>query len=229
MISNDVLIIGDSFCVQREAEKEWPYRLNNLLTGESVVPRGRGFPGCSWWAGRKHLLECIENKPKLIIFCHTEHSRIPHTKNLSLNYSTVMAHHVRDIDNPQDHIGIVAVTEAAKKYYEQLYDPRYANWSVRRWFDELDDILTKENIEKVIHLYSIPVEGGPGSEYDYDSVYKFKRGVTVLKPLIDYTEDVTDTTLKNHLTEEDNIKLADSLYEIINNYPGDGVSIKKIM
>ena len=101
MISNDVLIIGDSFCVQREAEKEWPYRLNNLLTGESVVPRGRGFPGCSWWAGRKHLLECIENKPKLIIFCHTEHSRIPHTKNLSLNYSTVMAHHVRDIDNPQ--------------------------------------------------------------------------------------------------------------------------------
>ena len=60
-------------------------------------------------------------------------------------------------------------------------------------------------------------------------MYKFKRGVTVLKPLIDYTEDVTDTTLKNHLTEEDNIKLADSLYEIINNYPGDGVSIKEIM
>jgi hypothetical protein len=229
VISNDVLIIGDSFCVRRENEKEWPFRLNNLLTGESIVPRGRGLPGCSWWAGRKVLLESLKNKPKLIIFCHTEKSRIPHTKNLSLNLSTVMAHLVRDIDNPNDSSGIVAVTEAAKKYYEQLYDPRYANWSVKRWFDELDDILTKENIEKVIHLYSIPVEGGPGSEYDYDSVYKFKRGVTVLKPLVDYTEDLTDTTLKNHLTEEDNIKLADSLYEIINNYPGDGVSINKIM
>ena len=229
MISNDVLIIGDSFCVQRGTEKEWPYRLNNLLTGESVVPRGRGFPGCSWWAGRKLLLECIENKPKLIIFCHTEASRIPHTKNLSLNYSTVMAHHVRDIDNPEDSIGIVAVTEAAKKYYEQLYDPRFANWTVKRWFDELDYILTEENIEKVIHLYSIPTVGGPGSKYDYDSVYKFKRGVTVLRPLIEYTEDVTDTTLKNHLTEEDNIKLADSLYKLTNNYPGDGVNIKEIM
>ena len=71
----ELLILGDSFCRWRETDKHWPFLIENKK------PRGTGFSGCSWWAVRKELLRELKTKPKTIIFCHTECSRIPHQRN----------------------------------------------------------------------------------------------------------------------------------------------------
>ena len=95
------------------------------------------------------------------------------------------------------------------------------------WYKELDEILLEEKIEKVIHLNSFPQLGGPGSKYDYADPYKFKKGVTIIKPLIEYVKNLKND--RNHLTEELNIKLGLALKDIINTYPGDGVRLNNVM
>jgi|TARA_B100001094_G_scaffold333142_1_gene408968 hypothetical protein len=221
----DLLILGDSFCRWRETDKHWPFLIEN------EKPRGVGFSGCSWWSVRKYLLGelKLQTKPKTIIFCHTEASRIPHQKNLSLNYSTVneggrLVEHdsygPKSVDYPE-------IIQAAKKYYAHLHDPRFAWWTNNMWYKELDEILLKEKIEKVIHLYSFDLRGGPGDKYDYSGTYKFKKGVTIIKPLIEYVKDLKKD--HNHLPEELNIKLGLALKDIINTYPGDGVRLNNVM
>ena len=219
----ELVILGDSFCRWRETDKHWPFLIENKK------PRGTGFSGCSWWAVRKELLRELKTKPKTIIFCHTECSRIPHQRNLSLNLSTVNAggkliEHDSYGSKARDY---PEITEAAKKYYVHLHDPRFSHWTNQMWYKELDEILLEEKIEKVIHLYSFPQSGGPGGTYDYSDTYKFKKGVTVLKPLIDYVEDLEKD--RNHLTEELNCKLGLALNDIINTYPGDGVRLNNVM
>ena len=46
---DDILIVGDSWCAERDNLGHWPnlllFELTDIAKG---IPRGKGFPGCSW-------------------------------------------------------------------------------------------------------------------------------------------------------------------------------------
>ncbi len=223
---NDILIVGDSFCADRREEYSWPQVLTCKLTGTSFqegrFPRGRGFPGASWWASRKNLIKELRSPVKVLIICHTEPFRIPHDKNWGINTRSVFSNAVHIPKYHQDERPpSPEIIDAFRQYFKHVISHDFHLWSVQRWFDELD-CLTKE-IEKVVHLYCF--------EGDYNK-YVFKKGTTVTTPLITYQKTkiwrfASKEETANHYLPSDNIKLGNELYEIIKNYPGDNVTVNR--
>lgn len=221
----DVLIIGDSFCADREKAFHWPQLLVTNLTNipfkSRHYPRGKGFSGGSWWSYRKLLLQELKIKiPKVLIVCHTEPYRIPNDKDLGINFRSVETKLI-DVDHrerkmPDD------LHSAAFQYYKHLMSFEFYNWANDQWFKEIDEILTRHNIEKVIHFY-----GFVGEYNDHT----FSKGVTVGIPLSTYAEEPETYffNLKkasgNHYTPNGNKAFATSLTHLINNYPGDKVRL----
>jgi hypothetical protein len=218
---DDILILGDSFCGNRSNKNHWPQIVACDLTGSefeiSAVPRGRGFPGGSWWSVRKELLNSAPYK--VAVFCHTEPMRLPNDNDWGVNTRSVelkQIHKEHSVDQPMPEDFALA----AKLYYEQLISVDYHEWAITQWFKELDDLLV--NVEKSIHLFCF---AGPYTNYT------FKNGVTLSQPLIQYQQKNPifrkATFAPNHFTPEDNVKFAKSILGVINDYPGHGRRIDK--
>jgi hypothetical protein len=219
---NDILIVGDSFCADRSEKLNWPQIFTTALTAESfqkgIDPRGRGFPGASWWSARKCLLEELEKSPaKVLVFCHTEPYRIPNEDNLGLNTRSVIEDIVyvpKGGTIPSDDF-----KRAAKGYYEYIISQPFHEWAYRQWFGEIDSIIEEHNIEKSIHLFCFQ---GPYNQHT------FKKGVTVSIPLITFQKTPVWRIVKdsaNHYFTGQNIELGMNLANIIKNYPGDGTRL----
>jgi hypothetical protein len=207
---NDILIVGDSFCGDRDKDYHWPVIFSRNITGIlKINPRGKGFGGAAWWSTRKNLIKELSLMPaKVLVICHTEANRIPSDYDYSLNYSN--AQHQNSI-KPKD-----PLFHAAVKYYTHLYSEEFHIWSQKRWFIQLDNYLSKMKIEKIIHLHCFPPKDR--------KPYIFQNGVTVDRFLYDYWgQNSSDDP--NHMSIELNWKFANYLTEIINNYQGDGVCI----
>jgi hypothetical protein len=213
MILNDVLILGDSFCADRSYETDWPKALTKKLTNSDDIPRGHGFAGCSWWSVRKLFMKEIINVPKVIIFAHTEPQRIPSDFDHSLNSVTV-SEHDRRLHQPDGTNKQMSKTMAlaGRLYYEQLISFDFHEWAVTQWFKEIDEVIGSiSGVDKVIHLFSFPG--------NYTN-YTFKYGVTIDDSLFKYHKN---NKTRNHFTPEENVKLANNIYSIIDNYPGNGI------
>jgi hypothetical protein len=202
--SNDIVILGDSFCEHRAEDWTWPGRLMSLLTGEFSIPRGAGFGGAAWWSTRQRLLQEMKDPPKVLILCHTQQDRIHSDKNLGLNSGVALGSlPVKGSDDPE-------VTKAVKYYYRYLHSYEYHEWAMLAWFKELDSIV--KDIPVVIHL--------PGFKFT-NTEHKFETGVTVYPCLNDLVDSNASESIRNHFTREQNLDLANMLYNIINNYkPG---------
>ncbi len=221
---NDTLIVADSFCADRKDENSWPQLLTCKLTDkkfeENRIPRGRGFPGASWWPARKRILEDISKiKPKVLIVCHTESFRIPHDKNLGLNTKSIFSNAIyvpEDEQAPNEEF-----LDAAKKYFMYIFSSDFHLWTHYKWLEEIDEIVKKNEIEKTLHFYCF--------EAPYNS-YVFKNGITVKYPLANYQKYPvwqTQHKILNHFTVGDNIKFAEQVHDLIINYPGNGVVVNK--
>ena len=209
----DILFVGDSFCHDRYSDTDWPKIVTKHLTGDTGIPRGYGYPGCSWWSTRTKLIEELAiSIPKIVILTHTETMRIPSDVNNSLNFSTVES---GDMDHgPNGELSgkfDSELQQAAILYYKRLFSERFHEWSNLQWFKELDELLDKPEIEKVIHLFSF------GWEY---SKHTFKIGVTVNDTLFQYHR--MELGMKNHMSDDENVKFGESILNIIENYSGDG-------
>lgn len=218
---NDILIVGDSFCGNRDWEEDWPQqvclKLSNETYSSSRLPRGWGYGGSSWWSVRKTLLEELNLHPvKVIIICHTEPFRIPSDSGFGFNLRSVLE--TGKVAGPP---GISPPSsdqlKSAKKYYKNLFSEKFHLWTNAQWFKELDEILIKHSVEKVIHLYCF------SGEYT-DNI--FQKGVTLKIPLIEYNVIKTPKAFnRNHFEIDQNLKIASELYNIIKNYPGDGFEL----
>jgi hypothetical protein len=203
----DILIVGDSFCAERDDDHDWPFIVSNTLSGSSKNTRGEGFSGASWWSVRKCLLTNLEiNTPKILIICHTEPFRIPNDDNYGLNFRSV------EVETfPTD------LQVAARKYYENLMSKDFHEWACLQWFKELDNIIEKHKIEKVIHFFCF------GGAY---SCYLFNKGVTIKNILYDISYNTPDQDIVktfNHFTPDGNKTLAKNILNILNDYPGNGI------
>jgi len=213
---DDILIIGDSFAKHRDSESDWPKLLCKLLTGSDGIPRGRGFSGASWWSTRKCLLAELEVKvPQVLVLCHTESSRIPSDYDFGLN---VASSTTRNVDLPAESLKsyVPEIKSAAAQYYTYLHSSDYANWAQAAWYTELENILIKHNIPKVVHLHCF------APYYGQSLLHCFKVGVTNFGPLWPLCRDVDQTTARNHFTAEQNIKIAHAINNTLVNYPGTG-------
>lgn len=207
---DDILIVGDSWCSERDNLSYWPnyllFKLTNISEG---IPRGKGYQGCAWWSVRKRLINELNTKSaKVVIIIHTEANRIPNDADTPIT--------IRMALEPKSSKKIYTIIyNAAAEYYKHLYSDNFHHWAERRWFSELDNFLEKKQVEKVIHLYGVSKEK--------NQRYKFKHGVTVEHSLQPYIIVNTETvTYPNHMTYENNQKLAMFLFNLITNYPGHG-------
>ncbi len=205
---DDILIVGDSFCAERDQLYHWPVIFANKLTNENKInPRGKGYGGASWWSTRKKLIEELNQlSAKIVIICHTEPNRIPNDHDYSLNYSNVQYQILKNNKNK--------IFDAAEKYYKHLYSSIFLEWAQNRWFSELDEYLSKISIEKVIHLHCFPTKDR--------NPHIFKIGFTMNGFLFDYCDPTFPDDHPNHMTLELNEKFANYLISVIENYQGDG-------
>jgi hypothetical protein len=212
---DDVLIVGDSWCAERDNLGHWPnlllFELTDIAKG---IPRGKGFPGCSWWSTRKKLFDELNNRPaKVIIIVHTDPNRIPSDQDLPMTVN--MAFRTVTVKGRWDTQHKELRAKAAVEYYAHLYSANFHRWAEQKWFEELDNFLINHKDAKIIHLY--------GNRTSNDIQYKFNMGITIESHLYYYNIPNTQNIFyPNHMTLENNEKLALSLEKMILNYPGHG-------
>ena len=207
----DIIIVGDSFCLSREQPEDWPVHLTKLLTGEAIVPRGRGHGGCAWWSTRKCLLNELSQKPaKVLIICHTELSRLWSNEDRPLNSMSVQNYKqlLPEVDGSSRSSKELA--DAGNAYYKYLFSTEFHEWAAKAWYKELDALVVFHNIEKVIHLHCFP-EYMCGSE----NRYVFKNGINVSNVLFNYQDLSVKHFARNHFDINLNLKLAEELYRVI--------------
>lgn len=235
----DILIVGDSFAVCRHLPEDWPKYLVQKLTNTDGEVRGKGFSGASWWSTRNCLIKELNDKtPKILIITHTEMQRIPSNENYPLNSASTLQPDgfLRENEKRKKELPPLEVLEAGQMYYKYLFCKEFNMWAQHRWFDELDDLVEKYNIPYVIHLHAF-------MPWDNLPLHIFKHGITFDNALWPLSEDHKalqekdwsivgnfkvpslkvwkNIETRNHFSKENNIKLAELLYNHISNYsPG---------
>jgi hypothetical protein len=219
---DDILIIGDSFCASRHESDNWPKYLTDKLTGSDVIPRGQGYGGCSWWSTRNRLLKELDQKvPKILIMCHTEPNRIPSDYDFGINFKSVEIDNIWIANEKYRNHYSKDIKDAANMYYEYLHFFDFHHWAQEQWFLELDEILSEKKISIVIHIHcfrnSKIFENGTTSEEDFRSLQITDDSGDVLQ----YKND-NKIRFDNHFTREQNIKIGEALYKVIQEYdPND--------
>jgi hypothetical protein len=219
---DDVLIVGDSFCADRTEKSDWPNIFASSITGQSFQTtqrvRGEGYRGASWWSARKKLLAELEHSPaKVLVFCHTEPYRLPNDQGLGINTLSVETKIVATplgVDKPSENF-----IKAARSYYEYIISEDYHLWAYQQWFQEIDQIIVKNNIEKVVHFFCFR---------GFYTNHTFAKGVTIETPLIELQQHSAlwkKNDTRNHFSPVHNLEFGDRLATIIKNYPGDGVRL----
>lgn len=240
----DILIIGDSFVRQRTDNTDWPKIVASALTGlnsnNNKSVRGKGFSGASWWSSRKMLIRELEQRPpKILIMTHTEMQRIPSDDDYGLNSASVfnIDYYAQGSKNrlKEENLCPLEVLQAGQEYYKHLFSKDFHLWSQQSWFHEIDELITKYSIEKVVHLHSF-------HPWDPYKIHIFKNGITFDKALWPMSDDhhlmmskatwnkVNDNLkvpeadmwaknpTRNHFTTENNKKLASIVLKNLNNY-----------
>jgi hypothetical protein len=213
LISNDILIIGDSYAFCRDKLTDWPKYLCYLLTNTESIPPGQGFAGCAWWSVRKYLLNSlkqIKNPVKILIICHTSADRLPSDADLSLTHNPSKAGAVF-CSRTKSWITNLELANAAELYYKHLYFKEFYDWARLRWFEELDDLLEIQKIPLVIHIPCFQ-----------NGSHLFRNGINVSGSLFDHSIQ-DDSQARNHFTDENNVKLAEFLFKLINSGVTSGV------
>lgn len=196
-MKNKILInfCGDSFC-SYTGELSWCNLVASFLNAEII---GSGRDG----AAHEHAIKTFNEKTDITIFCWTEPNRLYH-KKYSFNFGSVQRHLSQEKANSKKEF------LAANEYYQYLHNSNYAKERQIRdlyWFDHC--VLEKSK-KRFLHLFC------------YDNIYTFKNGINtslILKKNFKtyLRESKTKQTIYNHLTIEDNKKLAKLVLHFLKN------------
>lgn len=139
----------------------------------------------------EHAIKTFNSQAHVTIFCWTEPHRIYHETE-SINMSSA--------ENKKHKSKIHAV---AYEYYKYLHSHDLAVDRKQRDFFWFDEKVLKHYKGKIIHLFS------------FDSAkYDFNNGIIIRKSL--ELHNVGDSSIyPNHMTKENNFKLANSLYKLL--------------
>lgn len=218
-MSKRLVIVGDSFCADRKTETDWPIKLAAML---NIQLKGEGFGGRAWWTTRSWIYNNIEllDKDTILIVCHTNAERLPNRQHYPINAGILHS----EVSSPTNDLRNVdpngELFKLAKSFYlSDLYIPEFYDWAMNAWGQELHNLAPR--VQKLIHI------PGPGplpmfQNYHVNSI--------LIEPEIQYPTlfDLSMKELKNnlkkfygpdarhnHLSEHNNIKLAEALYAVI--------------
>jgi len=151
-----VAIIGDSFT--HTFKDTWIEQVVDYCGLE--VYNHIGFAGHSEYKIYQHFLTVVEQSiPDMIIIVHTERSRL-YNKNIGINPAIV--------EISLDKNAKQEIIDAAKMYYEHLYDDEYAKTIYNLLVRDMQEICKTKNIKMV----NIPA-------FEYDFIEK-KYGLWIL-------------------------------------------------
>jgi len=154
------------------------------LTNHKII--GAGKKGSAY----EHAIKTFNPKADVTIFCWTEPHRIYHP-TASLNLLSAQTH--RDTSK---------IHAAAYNYFKYLHSNELDYERKQRDFFWFDEKVLKYYKGKLIHLFSFK-----------SAEYPFKHGIIVKKPL-ELAKAGPSSIYPNHLTKENNVKLAKSLYKL---------------
>lgn len=211
--NNDIMIVGDSFCEHRTNESDWPLLVTQALTSQSDVPRGRGYPGCSWWSVRNNIYdEMKRGVPKILIICHTDPYRLPNDHDFGLNIVSVTNKDLIYVSPMKRPYYSQEVVKSAQSYYKHLFSEKYSVWAMNSWLQEIDNLAIINNI-LMIHLYSFDFE----KYLPEMPKYKNQHGIIVKPALYDCVTSPHSSEVRNHMTVKENINFATQISDVIKN------------
>lgn len=216
-----IAFVGDSFCASY-SEKYWSIRgcgdWQYATTSPTYIDRVTqaldydlypyGFGGKSWWYSRQQLVNELIKTPtlfqqiKIIIFCHTDSSRINNSWNKALDNSDSSTVEVQD-------------------FYRHIFDSDFNSWAQEQWFYE---IKRRWSNIKTIHFHSFPETVNlshllPGIVFTTPLIHV---SIGELKGTdADIHNQIVNDKRFNHLSAVNNQVLGDIILENLNNYcPG---------
>jgi len=212
-----IIIVGDSFCAQRDKETDWPTKLSKLLSCELW---GYGHSGTAWWASRKALLnEPAHNKSTTIrIIVHTETARLPNEYNHPINTGLLFS----DLTNDTLYKNHRKTVETAIEFYKSdLFSLDFYHWAQQAWIKELDE---DTGYYATIHIPA----------FDSVDLTCVRNGIVVIPSLefrslralsvheIGQPNFMGHDSRSNHFSDTNNVNLAKAIASIISNLqPGD--------
>lgn len=196
-----ILIVGDSFCADREFPTDWPTRLATLLGVELL---GKGFGGCSWWTVKQYIENLQPDKDTLLLICHTAAVRLPNDYQLPINFNTL--EHAKKVNSKN-----IDLHNLGYEFYtSELFSKSFYNWAHAAWLNELDSMSGYFN---VVH---VPC-------FDLFDATLVNHGMVILPPdpmgcLFDVVKKFGHPRIyRNHFTQENNKLFATSIANILSN------------
>lgn len=224
-----IAFIGDSFCASyNRAEWEsrgwhpwqlpadgaaWPSLVADRV---KMHPHYHGYCGKSWWYSRHQFYKkCLEKfhtgQFDVIIFCHTDHTRA----------NCIVEPLVNLMPKP-DTEEKKLINQAQNMWKGYIYDDVFQQWCQNNWVSEIKQ--TFKHVPKIIQFTNFNPTLFNNENY---------HGMCYTTPLItiqvgqytgteSYISNMVATELQsNHMSNENNIAMADLVTDAINNYqPG---------
>lgn len=183
---------GESFC-QKEPDNyslSWTTLLANKLNASII---GWGKPGAAY----EHAFNCYDEQANYTIFCWTDPNRLYVDSEYSTNLGELN-------ENVKTKGGVKGARDkAAYAYYKYLWNKQLTQKRFSRelyWFDHA--ILS--NYKGVaVHLAC------------FDVWHVFTHGMNINTPLDAMRSKDVKNELMNHFTKQENVRLADKIYNII--------------
>jgi len=228
-----LLIVGDSYCRFREEETDWPVVLSRLLDSKL---EGKGFAGQSFWHQRRWMLQNLE-KLKLsatVVICHTDPARMPCVADFSVTPKLI---DMKSDDAVKSISNLRKPSKFESKHFEKLHQLivdfykselfvfDFYEYAWKMWIVELAELTSHA---RVFHLAF--------NDHVLNELKKInKLHGTILTPALyklslnensQWTGNVPDSR-RNHLSDKNNVVLANELFSIINDNADPVIDLNK--
>jgi hypothetical protein len=179
---------GDSFCASKYKDA-WCNILSNKINAKTI---GLGKSG----SAHEYAIKSFNSNTHITIFCWTEPNRLYH-KKYEINSRSAETYKDKIIE-----------MKIATEYYKYLHDFEYAEQRQIRDLYWFDNVILSQYKGKIIHYFG----------FNYPT-YKFKNGYTHKVPIdrIFKIKTSDNKYIFNHLSIDDNKKLAQFTYKLLQN------------
>ena len=198
-MQNNIIIVGDSFCANKDL---WPKQVADYLN-LNLIHFGKG--GCHWWSYKKFiddLNENIKDKTEVIVFCHTWTGRLP-TNNLKLH-----SYNTSNLDTKDEY------QQAVNLYFKHIHEQDYAQWAETKWFQEISHLFKNS---KIINLFCFPWTINNQTSLKGMNVSPSLAAIS-LNEINASKFDLFYDNRKNHFSSENNKILGEILIDLIDSY-----------
>lgn len=227
-----VFIVGDSYCRYRDEKTDWPLALAHLLDAKL---EGKGFPGQSFWHQRRWMLQNLDKlqSADIILICHTDTARLPCTEDFAI-FPKLLDMNTHDavtslsnLRNPSrlESTHFEKLHQLIVDFYKsELFVAEFYDYAWQMWLNELSE-LTKQF--KVFHLAF--------NDHILTELKKSNVHGKVVTPALyklsqceksSWTGNAPDDR-RNHLSDKNNIVLANELFRLINDDVDPAIDLNK--